>query len=84
MGPRKTKAPAPTARGMVAQLTDRELQVFRLVGLAQPTRAIAAKLGVSVKTVETHREHIKDKLSLQSHGELVARAAQWVRENDGN
>ena len=84
VGPRKTKAPAPTARGMVAQLTDRELQVFRLVGLAQPTREIAAKLGVSVKTIETHREHIKDKLSLQSHGELVARAALWVRENDDN
>ena len=84
VGIRKAKAPAATATGTAAQLTDRELQVFRLVGLAQPTRVIATKLGVSVKTIETHREHIKDKLSLQSHGELVARAAQWVRENDGN
>jgi DNA-binding CsgD family transcriptional regulator len=36
-----------------------------------------------VKTIETHRENIKNKLSLDAHAELVARAAQWVRENDG-
>jgi two-component system, NarL family, response regulator NreC len=79
---------APTAKaatnGVAGQLTDRELQVFRLVGLAQPTRVIAGKLGVSVKTIETHREHIKNKLALQSHDELVARAAQWVRESNGS
>jgi len=71
------------ASGIVAQLTNRELQVFRLAGLAQPTRVIAEKLGVSVKTIETHRENIKNKLDLDSHAELVARAAQWLRENDG-
>jgi DNA-binding NarL/FixJ family response regulator len=69
--------------GIAAQLTDRELQIFRLAGLALATRAIAEKLGVSVKTVETHRENIKNKLDLQSHAELVARAAQWLRENGG-
>jgi len=69
--------------GIAAGLTNRELQVFRLAGLAQPTRVIAENLGVSVKTVETHRENIKNKLDLQSHAELVARAAQWVREHDG-
>ena len=69
--------------GIAARLTNRELQVFRLAGLAQPTRVIAENLGVSVKTVETHRENIKNKLDLQSHAELVARAAQWVRENGG-
>lgn len=68
---------------VAAQLTDRELQVFRLAGLALATRVIAEKLGVSVKTVETHRENIKNKLALQSHAELVACAAQWVRESDG-
>ena len=78
-------APTPkvAANGVAGRLTDRELQVFRLVGLAQPTRVIAEKLGVSVKTIETHREHIKNKLDLQSHDELVARAAQWVRESGG-
>jgi DNA-binding NarL/FixJ family response regulator len=71
--------PARSANGLAAQLTDRELQVFRLVGLAQPTRLVAEKLGVSVKTIETHRENIKNKLDLQSHEELIACAARWVR-----
>lgn len=69
------------AHGIAAPLTNRELQVFRLAGMALPTRVIAEKLGVSVKTVETHRENIKNKLNLGSHSELVARAAQWVRES---
>lgn len=69
---------APT--GFAAELTNRELQVFRYAGLALSTRVIAEKLGVSVKTVETHRENIKNKLNLDSHSELVARAAQWLRE----
>ena len=69
--------------GSATGLTNRELQVFRLVGQALATKAVAAKLGVSVKTVETHRENIKNKLGLDSHAELVVRAAQWLRENDG-
>jgi DNA-binding NarL/FixJ family response regulator len=76
-----TTAPAP-ANGVEAHLTDRELQVFRLAGQAESTRAIADKLGVSVKTIETHRENIKSKLHLQTHAELVARAAQWLRETN--
>jgi DNA-binding NarL/FixJ family response regulator len=75
--------PKDTPAGLAAQLTDRELQVFRLVGLAQPTREVAKRLGVSVKTVESHRENIKNKLDLGSHAELVARAAQWLRESEG-
>jgi DNA-binding NarL/FixJ family response regulator len=80
-------APNPIQRsdtsGIAGQLIDRELQIFRLAGLALPTREIAEKLGVSVKTIETHRENIKNKLDLHSHGELVARAALWLRENGG-
>lgn len=64
--------------GGYAQLTDREFQVFRLIGLALPTREIAAKLGVSVKTVEAHRENIKSKLGVDTGAALVARAAVWV------
>lgn len=70
-----------TPAGLAGKLTDRELQVFRLVGLAQSTRAVAQKLGVSVKTVESHRENIKNKLALGCHAELVACAAKWLREN---
>jgi DNA-binding NarL/FixJ family response regulator len=68
--------------GAEATLTDRELQVFRLTGLALPTREIAEKLGVSVKTIEAHRENIKNKLSVDTHAALVARAAQWVQAAD--
>ena len=67
--------------GLAGKLTDRELQVFRLVGRALNTRAIAEKLGVSVKTVEAHRENIKGKLGVDTHTALVARAAQWLRES---
>lgn len=70
-------APADAAE---ARLTDRELHVYRLTGLALPTREIAEKLGVSVKTIETHRENIKNKLGLATHAALVARAALWVRQ----
>lgn len=69
--------------GAADELTDRELQVFRLLGLAWSTRSIAEKLGVSVKTIEAHRENIKNKLGVQSGAELVARAALWVREQGG-
>ncbi len=67
--------------GLADQLSDRELHVFRLTGLARPTREIAAELGVSVKTVEAHRENIKNKLGVHSYAALTARAAAWLREN---
>jgi DNA-binding NarL/FixJ family response regulator len=59
-------------------LTDRELQVFRLVGRGRTTRQIAGALARSVKTVESHLEHIKNKLGLQCAAELAHRATQWV------
>ena len=67
--------------GVVGTLTDRELQVFRLAGRAVSTRGIAEKLGVSVKTVEAHRENIKGKIGVDTHTALVARAAQWLRDS---
>lgn len=69
--------------GTLTQLTDRELQVFRLSGLGLATREVAARLGVSVKTVEAHRENIKNKLGVASHAELVARAARWLESPEG-
>jgi len=65
---------------MTLPLTDRELQVFRLIGHPFSSREIAEKLGISLKTVETHRENIKNKLGLDSGAALVARAARWVSE----
>ncbi len=61
-------------------LTERELQVFLQLGLGRSTQEISAALGVSVKTIESHREAIKAKLDLPHANALVARAALWVRE----
>ena len=60
------------------RLTDRELEVFRLIGEGLGTRRIAARLGVSVKTIESYRANIKEKLQLASGSELVRHAVQWV------
>jgi DNA-binding NarL/FixJ family response regulator len=70
--------------GAYAQLTDREIQVFRLIGLGKSSRDAAQQLGVSLKTIEAHRENIKNKLGLDSAAALVARAAIWVREGERN
>ena len=72
-------SPHRAAVGDEAGLTDRELQVYRLTGLGLPTRVIAEKLGVSARTVEAHHENIKNKLGVETHVALVARAALWVR-----
>jgi DNA-binding NarL/FixJ family response regulator len=62
----------------VQQLTDRELEVFRLIGEGLGTREIAARLHVSVKTAEVHRANIKAKLKLKSAVELMRYAVRWV------
>lgn len=61
----------------IADLTDRELEVFRLIGEGHSTRQIAEDLHLSVKTVESYQAHIKEKLSLRSARELVQHAIQW-------
>jgi DNA-binding NarL/FixJ family response regulator len=58
-------------------LSDRELEVFALIGQGRGTRQIAEELHLSVKTVESHRAHIKEKLNLKSATELVRHAIQW-------
>ena len=65
-------------RSPVAELTDRELEVFRLIGEGHGTRKIAEELHLSVKTVESYQAHIKDKLSLRNARELVQHAIQWA------
>jgi DNA-binding NarL/FixJ family response regulator len=65
----------------VNQLTDRELEIFQLIGQGFGTRQIASKLHISVKTVENHRAHIKEKLNLKSAIELVQQATLWLQRN---
>lgn len=60
------------------RLSDRELEVFELIGRGLGTRNIAERLCVSIKTIESHREHIKQKLQLKNATELVQHATQWV------
>ncbi|MBL9116338.1 MAG: response regulator transcription factor [Verrucomicrobiaceae bacterium] len=63
----------------VEALTDRELHVFQLVGRGLGTSRIAKELGVSPKTIEAHREHIKMKIGAANAQELVAAASAWVK-----
>ena len=66
------------SRSPIDYLSDRELEVFRLIGSGRGTRQIAEQLHLSVKTVETYRAHIKEKLNLASATELMRAAVQWV------
>ena len=68
-------------RSPIETLSDRELEVFGLIGQGLTTGQIAKKLQISVKTVETYRENIKAKLNLASGAELSHQAVQWVMEN---
>jgi DNA-binding NarL/FixJ family response regulator len=63
-------------------LTDRELEVFRMVGLGLSTREIAEQLDIGMKTAETHRHNIKKKLGLRTSSDLVHQAILWV-EREG-
>jgi DNA-binding NarL/FixJ family response regulator len=62
-------------------LSDRELEVFELTGKGLSTKEIGKKLHISVKTVESHRANIKDKLQLETANELMRHAVKWVEES---
>ncbi|MFZ3216004.1 MAG: response regulator transcription factor [Candidatus Acidiferrales bacterium] len=73
----------PTAENPLANLSDRELEVFRLIGEGHATRQIADELHISIKTVESYQAHIKEKLALRSARELVQRAIKWSVSEKG-
>ncbi|MDX1641291.1 MAG: response regulator transcription factor [Balneolaceae bacterium] len=62
-------------------LSDRELEVFELTGKGLSTKEIGEKLHISVKTVESHRANIKDKLQVDTANELMRHAVKWVEES---
>jgi DNA-binding NarL/FixJ family response regulator len=64
----------------IERLSDREFEVFQMIGHGVGPSEIAEKLGLSVKTVETHRERIKEKLNLASGSELIRYAMQYVMD----
>ena len=70
---------ASGTKSPLESLSNRELEVFQLIAKGYGTRQIADTLHVSMKTVETHREHIREKLGIQTTFNLVQYALAWVR-----
>jgi DNA-binding NarL/FixJ family response regulator len=71
----------PQERLAIDSLSDRELEVFQLIGEGATTESIAKRMHVSPKTVETYRARIKEKLGIINLTELIQQAAQWVVES---
>lgn len=71
---------SPAERSPLHSLTNRELEIFTLIGQGMGPREIANQFGLSVKTVEAHREHIKQKLNLKTSNELIRHAMQYVMD----
>jgi DNA-binding NarL/FixJ family response regulator len=63
----------------IDKLSDREMEVFQLIGNGFNTRQIAAQLNLSIKTIDSYREHLKQKLMLAKGSDLVRYAIQWVK-----
>ncbi len=66
-------------RFSIDTLSDREMEVFQLIGDGYSTRQVASKLNLSVKTIDSYREHLKLKLQLESGKDLVRYAIQWMK-----
>ncbi|HEV3392197.1 MAG TPA: response regulator transcription factor [Chthoniobacterales bacterium] len=70
-----------SSHDLIASLTDRELEIFQLIGKGRDVREMAQALNVSPKTVETHRTNIKEKLKLKNSREVARIALQWISEH---
>ena len=70
--------PGNVSTSPVDRLTDRELEVVQLIGRGLSSREVAESLHLSVKTIESHRAHVKEKLGLRNATELVQFSVQWV------
>lgn len=66
------------ASSPISGLTDRELEVFRAIGEGKSSREISGLLGVSIRTIDAHRTHIKEKLGLRDAAELSFEAIRWM------
>jgi DNA-binding NarL/FixJ family response regulator len=69
------------SRSPIERLTDREFEVFQLIGQGIGTRDIARRLNLSIKTIEVHRANIKQKIGLKNAAELVRHAVRWVESS---
>jgi DNA-binding CsgD family transcriptional regulator len=68
---------------LLDKLSDREFEVFELIGQGMETRLIADQLHLSIKTIETHRDNIRKKLDLDSSADLLKYAMQWFQYESG-
>ncbi len=73
-----TKQPDPANASPLAAITDRELEIFRMIGCGLTSKEISVRLNISIKTVGTYRERIKEKLNLKNASELIRYAVVWV------
>jgi DNA-binding NarL/FixJ family response regulator len=76
------KSEVPRTGSPVEKLSDRELEVFRLIGRWQGTTEIARKLNLSIKTIETYQAKLKEKLGAKDSNQLLQAALKWVQENE--
>ncbi len=72
------KQPDSLNESPLKRITDREFEIFQLIGRGMSPKQIAGQLNISVKTIGTYRERIKEKLGLNSAGELVRHAVIWA------
>ena len=80
----RTRGRKPTCSLSSSLLSNRELEVFEMFGHGMTVQRIARRLGLSPKTVESHRKQIKDKLSLKNGAELARCAITWVNGNEAS
>ena len=73
---------ADAGQSLVEKLTDREFEVFQLIGQGRETKELARELHVSPKTIEVHRANIKVKLQIKSMAELIRYAVRWVESEN--
>ncbi len=80
-----THAPAPVSdrEDELRELSDREFEVFELIGRGKTAKEIAHMLGISSKTVDVHRTNIRQKLHIQTNPDLIRYAVRWVQANEG-
>jgi len=71
-----------TAAQPIDRLTDRELEVFQLIGRGLTTREIGERLGLGLTTIDTYRTRIKEKLNLDNAARLRFEASRWVQQQE--
>ena len=73
------QASSKESKSPIDSLSKRELEIFQMIGNGLDTKYIAEKLGLSINTIQTNKRHIKEKLGIKSHNDLIRRAALYIQ-----